>query len=527
MRSILPGLCLICIFTFFSAGSHAQTFSINWGAKARLKYDFDDAVSLSNGNFIVLKLEEKGGGMFSRAKVIRHLMLVDKTGETLNETPLDLDESVSTGKGLEKYGNNIFYMYNTYDKDNKTTTLYAIKIDEKTMAMSDKISLGVFESDSRSDQADVSFKLSSDSSRLMVFAEGPDRKKENEKFYIGVFDTNLKKLWSRDAELDINQRYVSLYDEDITNDGQVYVAIKHYDKEVTRERVKENGEKIPSYTYQLLKYSDGKSKQKEISFNLDNKFIEGTKLIYDKKGNITVAGLYKQKYNGRITGVFYTSIDPAVSEVKNPKMEDFPGDLISLVDKDGFGSDGKSDPGLYQHFKIRHILARDNGSVDLVAEYYRLDIRTYYNAQSHTTTTTYYYYYGDVVNTNIDKTGKAVFTRVPKNQKFANATLFMGFFPLVYKDKLVLLFNDDKDNIDRDLSKAPDDVMKFNKSALVAATINDKGVLSRESIYDNDDEDYVVLPRNTSRIDDHTYLISSDLIKMFKKRTRFGVLTIK
>ncbi len=57
------------------------------------------------------------------------------------------------------------------------------------------------------------------------------------------------------------------------------------------------------------------------------------------------------------------------------------------------------------------------------------------------------------MNTNIDKNGKAVFTRVPKNQKFVNANLFLGYFPLVYKDKLVLLFNDDKDNVDRGLTK--------------------------------------------------------------------------
>ncbi len=143
-------------------------------------------------------------------------------------------------------------------------------------------------------------------------------------------------------ELDINQRFVALYDQDITDDGKVYVALKHYDKEVTRERVRENGERItPSYIYKLFVYSNATEKAKEISFNLDNHFIEGTKLIYDKKGTVTAAGLYKTKYNGRITGAFYAVFDPNTSEVKNPKMVHFPEELLTLVDKDNFASDSK------------------------------------------------------------------------------------------------------------------------------------------------------------------------------------------
>ncbi len=108
-----------------------------------------------------------------------------------------------------------------------------------------------------------------------------------------------------------------------------------------------------------------------------------------------------------------------------------------------------------------------------------------------------------------------------------NANLFLGYYPLVYKDKLVLLFNDDKDNVDRDLEKKPDDIMNFKSSVFVAATIDAKGNLSRQAIFSNDDEDYVTIPRNTARMSETSYLISADLLKMFKKRTRYGVLKIK
>ncbi|MBL0146756.1 MAG: hypothetical protein IPP48_14540 [Chitinophagaceae bacterium] len=523
-KKILYLMVLFFAVCFYS-NLHAQTFDVKWGEQNSIKNDFDDAIPIDNGKMIVHKTIFKAG--FMSAKPPKNfLTIVDKDMEPIVEYELEVEEKNAYMKGFEKYGKNIYFLYNAYDKETKTTSFYALKIDPKNAQPTSKIILGTYESDNRDDQAEVSYKLSSDSSKVLIFVEGPERKKENKKFYIGVFDTDLKKIWNKEIELPILEKFVSLYDEDITNDGKVYVAIKHYDKEVTRQTVREDGNKVPSYVYKLLAYSSTNSTGKEINFNLNNNFIQGTKLIYDKNNTITVAGLYKRKHNGNLNGVFYATIDPITNEVKNPKMADFDAEILRLVDKDNFGTDKDSDPGLYSNFRINFILNRNNGSVDLVSEFYELRIVTTYD-QKYGSRTTYYYKYGDIVNTNIDKTGKATFTRIPKNQKFVNSNIFLGYYAFVYNDKLILLYNDDKDNVDRDLEKKPDDVMKFKKSVFVAATINTKGSLSRQAIFSNDDEDYITIPRNTTRVNDKKFLITSDLLKLFKKRTRFGTLEIK
>ena len=524
----LKKVTLSILFIALCMAANAQSFNVSWSDNMRLKYDFDDAVPIGDGKTIVLKLKIVRGSIFNGGGSTTPIfMLVNSNTETLKEVELEVEEKNAVIKGFEKYGKNVFFTYSAYDKETKNTSIYALKIDQKTLAVVSKTVLGVYESDSRGDQAEASYKLSQDSSKILLFVEGPERKKENKKFFVGVFDTDLKKIWAKEIELPILEKFVSIYDFDVTDDSKVYVAIKHYDKEVKRETVKENGDKIPSYVYKLLAYNNGTAAAKEIIFNIDNNFIQGTKLTYNKTGNITVAGLYKQRYNGRITGVFYANLDANTNEVKSPKMVNFDEELIKLVDKDGFGSDNKKDPGLSSNFRINHILTRPNGSIDLISEFYELKIYTTTNSQTGRTTTTYRYYYGDIVNTNISKDGKSVFTRVPKNQKFNNSTLFLGYFPFMYKDKLVLLFNDDKDNVDRDLGKTPDDVNNFKKSVLAAATIDDKGNLSRQAIFSNDEEDYIALPRNFTKISNESILISSDLIKMFKKRTRFGVLKVK
>jgi hypothetical protein len=526
MMKLFKAATFLLVAICFTANLQAQTFDVSWGDKAKLKYDFDDAVPIGGGKTIVLKLKSSGGGMFSGAiKYTPIFMLVNENTETLQERELVIEEKNSSIKGFEKYGQNVFFLYSAYDKETKNTSVYALKIDEKTLAPISKTTLGSYESDNKGDQAQVSYKLSQDSTKVLLFVEGPERKKENKKFYAGVFDTDLKKQWAKEIELPILEKFVSIYDYDVTDDSKVYVAIKHYEKEVSRESVRENGSKIPSYVYKLLVYSKD-AKDKEIVFKTDDNFIQGTKLKYNKANNtVTVAGLYKKKANGHINGAFYATIDGNSSEVKNPKMVTFDEDLIRLVDKDGFGNKKASDPGLSSHFRIRHIMARPNGSIDLISEYYELIISTYFDKYG--SRTDYRYYYGDIVNTNIDKDGKATFTRIPKNQKMINMNLFMGYYPFIFKDKLVLLFNDDKDNIDRDLEKKPDDIMKFKNSVLAAATIDNKGVLSRQAIFSNDDEDYVTIPTNFTRITDNSFLIQSDLIKMFKKRTRFGILKVK
>lgn len=522
LRTTVTTLLLACFFTTASA----QNFNISWGETAKMKDDFDDAVSVSGGKSIVLKTTTKRT-LFSigRSKSTVTLLLVDKQMETLKENEIEVEEKENVLTGFEKYGNNVYLTYNAYNKEDKTTSAFALKIDENSLAISQKIILGTYESDSRGDQADISTKLSNDSSKILMFVEGPERKKENKKYYIGVFDNNLKKIWSKSIELPYLDKFIGIYDEDIANDGTVYVAIKHYDKEVSREMVREDGEKVPSYVYKLMVYPPN-SKEKEIVFNLDGKFISGTKLIYNKNANTTVAGYYKNKYNGRITGVFYANIDDKL-EIKDPKMVQFPEDVIALIDKDGYASKKESDPGLYTGYRINHILNRSNGSVDLVGEYYKLIIRTVYNAQTHTTRTYYQYYYGTILNTNIDKAGKATFTRVPKDQSMTDYNGCLGYYATTYKDKLLLFYNDDKDNLERDLEKAPDDIRKFKNAVLVVATIDAKGNLSRQGIYNNDDEDYVPTPRFFARLSENTYLINAKLLKMFKQRTRYGLVTIK
>jgi hypothetical protein len=534
----LKSSCLISVIFLisFTSPATAQQFGVSWKDNSKISYDYDAMLPLKNGNYLLLKFEEmKSFRIYSEIPLEPNLILVNSDLVTIKETKLQLYEKNSVFEGLERYGDNVFFIYNSYDKSSKTTTVYAIKVNEQTLSQVSKTIIGSFDSESRYNQSDVSYKVSADSSKILLFVEEPERKKENKQFYLGVYDQNFKKIWSKNVELPIGDRFVSVYDKDISNEGKVYLAIKHYDKEVSRQTVMENGDKIPSYTYKLIVIGRN-IPNKEISFDLKNHFIQGTKLVYGKNGIITVAGFYKKKSNGNISGVFHSVFDTSSFQVSSPIMIGFPEDLLVRIDKDGFGKAGGADPGLDPDFRVNQIISRDNGSVDLVSEYldYYLSENTLATAPgqpqiSGAAMKSYSakYVYGDVVNINLDKTGKAVFTRLPKHQEGYRSNLGLGYYPIIYNDKLVIFYNDDADNIDRDLSKAPEHIAKFKKGIFAAAIIDAKGNLSRQSIYSYKDDNYITLPASISRISATKYFLTSIRAAGFKIRNRFGILEIK
>jgi hypothetical protein len=293
--SFLSRIMLTLFFAaIFISNTVAQRFNVKWGDNSRMNFDFVDAVPLMNGQFIVLKLKHGPKMSFGKKEDLRPIfVLVDKNMESIQEKEIEIEEKNATDRGFEKYGNSIYFLYEAYDSENKATSVYALKVNEKTLEIEAKATLGTYASDSRYNQADPTYKVSSDSSKILLFVEGAESKKDNKKFYIAVYEANLKLIWKKEIELPIRDRNVSIYDMDITNDGKVYVAIKHYDKEVTRETLREDGDKVPSYTYKLLVYDATDTKGKEITLEIGNQFIQGTKLSYNKNGSITLAGLYK------------------------------------------------------------------------------------------------------------------------------------------------------------------------------------------------------------------------------------------
>ncbi|MFZ1799356.1 MAG: hypothetical protein WAU24_05780 [Chitinophagaceae bacterium] len=509
-----------CCFALLlgSSALKAQVINVNWSEKDRVKFGFEEAVLLDNGNYIMRKSEVH---LMKSPK--NTLVLLNNSMDILKENEIKVDEKWYYSDGLKKFGQNIYFFYTAYSSGTQNYNYYALKIDAQSLEVQSKILLGKFKSNYLNVQAIASYKLSDDSSKILFFAEKPDDKRENKQFLINVLDSNLTTIWDQNIELNIPAKQVDIYDMDVSNNGKVFVSLKHYDQDVTKESIKEDGEKIPSYSFKMFVYDERKSKPKELVFALGNKFIQGSKVVCDNSGEVKIAGFYKSKYNGLITGAFYTTVNEKDLAMSKPQVIPLPDDLVTLIDNEGLGSTKEKDPGISRFFKIKYILKRSDESIDLVAEFFN-DV-SLYNGISKTTTTTYYS--GDILDILIRKDKKIIFTRIPKMQ-INFSSYFEGFSPIVYNDKLILIYNDDKDNVEKNISEKPDKVRTFDKTILMAGIIDSAGNLTRQKIYSHVDQDYITVPKSTTKISEGKYLISAIVgNKILNLKKRFGILTVK
>lgn len=511
--------CLSLLMIFGSIDLSAQEIHVNWAEKSRVKFDYDEAVLLDNGNYIMRKSFQH---LMQASK--NTLVLLNNSMDVLKESEIKFDEKLNHGDELRKFGKNIYLFYSAYSLKTQIYTYYALKIDDKTLEVQSKILLGSLKSNHISSFVTPEYKLSDDSSKILFFVEKPDFKKENKQFLISVLDSNLNIIWSQNIELNIPAKQVDLYDWDISNSGKVFVSLKHYDQDVKKESIREDGTKVPSYSFKMFIYDERKTKPKELVFALGNEFIQGSKVVCDNSGEVKIAGFYKAKYNGRITGAFYTTVNEKSLIMSKPQVISIPDDVISMIDMDGYAKTKGNDPGIDEDFKIKFIKKRGNGSIDLIAEYTGMKTVTS-GGTAGSSTTTYIFYYGDVLNIHVENNEKPIFTRIPKMQ-YGAATYFMGVYPILYNDKLILLYNDDKDNVEKNISEKPDKFSKFGESILMAAIIDTKGNLTRQKVYSHEG-DYVTMPRTIEKISDGTYLIMAGLERMFNYRTKFGIMSVK
>ncbi len=72
---------------------------------------------------------------------ITELILFDPNMKELKKVALTINDNYVSDAKLMNRGGNINMLYNNYDEETATTAAYAIKIDEETLTVTDKILL--------------------------------------------------------------------------------------------------------------------------------------------------------------------------------------------------------------------------------------------------------------------------------------------------------------------------------------------------------------------------------------------------
>ncbi|HTI89103.1 MAG TPA: hypothetical protein VL727_00885 [Puia sp.] len=373
----------------------------------------------------------------------------------------------------------------------------------------------------------VSVETSANNSNVFVFATEAYNKDEDKRYYMGVWDDQLDKQWERIVSLPYSHQFIELCGHQLSNDGDVYLLCRQYEKEVKPLPFDGIVENTSPYAYKIFVYSKNDSLPREYTVDMKGKFVHQAILNIDKNGKVRVLGLYKNSYSGRISGSFIAVLDKGAAQAVVKRTDAFPTDqLLSRIAADGCGGADPVNPGLDPEFKLVGSDERADGSIDLLAEYTTQSHHSSVNlmASSMVDETTYKTY--DVVVTSFKKDGRIVYTHLPKKQEESPFWSHISVRYLTHDNDLVVVYNDNKKNVSGEFPQQAID--SLGNSVFVMATINEAGSVQRQVVFSNDDPEMMADMWHCDPVGkDAMFLYVYKTRKLARSKYQYGLLTVK
>ncbi len=554
----LAALTLIGLFISFAGQGQRATFI--WGEESKKMAQPTYYYAKGKGTEIIqlsFKPDKHGIGGFATYTLEPIVVKFSKRMERLEEKTLPELEKNTQFNSFINLAGKLYVFTSTYNKDDKSTSFFYRVISHQNLDWEgERVLLGTFGisklsmsehfrrnggafnlmpgGNSSYNQQSADFILSEDSSKILMLTSAPAAQNENEKFSFAMFGNSMNKLWDKTVELPYQSKFIDLLSNFVTNDGKVGLVIKHYDKEVTKEKIRENGEYMPAYKTKLLVYDNSSAAPLEYMLNTGDKFLHSIDISADKNGSFNLFGLYQQTVGGNINGFFTVSLSPQNKDLPVETFTPFSTSLTDLVKADKQADKKDSHAGIGSEFGIKKILRQDDGSKHYLLEYYARDYSTSFNsnraAGQSMTSTTNWFIYGDIIDIKIASDKSSSVLRIPKNQISAEVMGASSFEATTYKDKVVLLYNDQDKNLEMDLTApAPKSGMgSFGGKVLIMTVLENNSSVKRSIIYDNSADKFTPSIRAGLWLDKNKMVLNAFTPQVvIATKTMPGILEIK
>lgn len=512
-------LFFTAFIALFSTIVQAQKTSIKWSEENKTTFQFASFVNGASPDFIKLSADVHVD-LLGRNTTVKPVLtkydnkLIEKTVKKI-----EIDNKQAAFSGLMNIKGKLFMLTHTYDRAIKTTNFYIRTLNINTLNIEgETIDLGTFDATDQISRAAVNLKLSKDSSKTLISGYTSSGK---EKYYMGVYDSDMKKQWDNTLELPYKNKYIEILDKAVTNDSKVAVIIKHYDQEISLEAITKDRTKIPSYKTELLIYEKGNTSPSVYILNPADKFVHDMQFADDNSGVITLFGLYKDHHNGSVAGFFINTVNSSTKELSIKKMANFSSEFVEQIKIDKQAGD---DVGIATYYKLKDIVTRDDGSNDYILEYLKTTLLDNYelNYQNNGLPQNAMVKMkgvmiecGNIIDIHVKVSGAVTVTRIPKMQTasfpvagealsflyFDGLDFYNSFKALSYKNGLLLFYNDSKDNLNRSLTKKPDAFTDYAKTTLAMSAIDENDNLSRAVIADYKGIKLVTLIKTCTQFD--------------------------
>lgn len=430
-----------------------------------------------------------------------------------------------------------------YKRDNRNDELiyYAVPIDLNGKAGKAK-AIAKFKYKNSRDLPDVTWKVNQDTSRLLFIAEmDRNRSREDYSAYFAVIDTDLNKVWDNKVKFPESERQVEATSFELGAKDQLYFAAKIFDTNASSGAWRKSFVRMAEYSVNIVKVTGEGYDKYEL--DLKDRFIKGIKIVRNPFGSdIACAAMIGDSRSGPIQGVSYLKLDSETGDVLYAKKRNFTRKELESFGTQNTSRDRRSgDEGLDDEFIFRDVIYKKDGSYTMLAEEYRVEVRTSTTANGVSNTSTSFRN-NHIITANFDAEGEVESIRmIPKKYSasksgtpFANDALeekthYMFFSTLNSGDNIYYLYNDDEKNFSRNITNPNryKTVTNFRECVAVIAHIDENGKLKRKELFKREDTGTLLMPKFSTEISPNEMLIFLKRKRfMAKDAFRFGILSV-
>lgn len=389
---------------------------------------------------------------------------------------------------------------------------------------------------SKYNAGDFNYRISRDSSKVLIYYELPYEKGANERFGFHVFDGDLNQLWEKNITLPYKEELFRVENYKIDNKGNVHLlGMIFYD----------NRRASSNYNYQILSYINNGDELKEYPVKIEERFFNDMQIAINDDEDIICCGFYSDVYKKNhsdvgyfsgsdvVSGTYFIKIDSNTKEIIVQQFKQFVLDFITqnMSERQKSKVEEKAEKGegiSLNQYDLKDIIIKDDGGAILTGEQYYLKINesSYTDSQGRTQKTrSSHYYYNDIIVINISPTGNIEWAeKIAKRQYTVNDRgIYSSFALSIVNDKLYFVFNDHLDNL---LYKGEGNAATFNKgrgSIVVLVEVDSEGNQTREALFSLKEADVLTQPEICEQVSENEMIIFGQR----KKTRRFAKITFK
>lgn len=487
-KPILSLLILLCNTTLFS-----QKIRVEVGPELKVPQDWTfwgHLHSDATGHYILMIDDGRAGFMdlVQSDKITPILQKYDRKFNLVYSQEIIVDEiDIRFNDMLYINGKFLFCTHQRSKNENQVNCyITKLQLDGKAGAPQNVSSWNYKEKDDA--PKFFKFQISEDSSKVMVAAIADDDRADlKTKISVAVYNNDIVKIWNKGFTLPYSQKQFDLVEWSIANDGTGYVLAKVYDDNKRNESKKQARKIIPAYKMILFRFDSANEAPKEYVLELEDKFITDMTFKVTKDNNPICSGFYGNDAQKIAIGIFFSQINGAsgavtVSNKKQFSLQDIENN-ITQKDKSG-------NLGLDPLYNFKDIILRSDGGIVVVAE------NDFITTSTKNFRQTFHRY--SIIVVSISPSGNIEWVKtIPKMQHGASND-FVGYTYWVSGTHIYFLYNDNKNNVSRPLSKKPKHFYATNSnSASVLVTISSNGQMVRQEVSNlSEDVGALIIPSN-------------------------------